>query len=190
MSIILVGAFMLGSVAAPAPTSTLTLSATAVRASYRHDEPQLIRVTLENTADPSVIDFSNPVFSVVVPWLTFGRPLSGWPYLQVAFEITDPDGVTLARIDDGFFQKLVPADPSWFRELHAGQFFGNVVDLRVLGFRCEKRGRYSLRAHLSSDARVWVDSWLKKHARERLLFSYDHVFGGKIDSEATSFMIE
>jgi hypothetical protein len=192
MGLMVLAAILAGAGATPQRPISLSLTATPVRSVYRVGEAQLVRVTLENTADPSVVDFSDPVFVVVVPRLTFGRTLSGWPYLQVVFEVTDPDGLAVVPVEDEMLSKLVPPDPSWFSELHAGQFFGNVVDLRSLGFRSLKRGAFTVRARLSSDARMWLDAWLKKHRRDRdtLLFSYDHVFEGRLESETTSFAIE
>jgi hypothetical protein len=105
--------------------------------------------------------------------------------LVVRFEILDPDGrLLVSKLDGGGFPKLAPPEPSWFGELHAGQFFGRVVDLRApwLGFSFAKPGTYEITPRVSTDALMWLDSWLKKHHRKKdtLPFSYAHVFQGSL----------
>jgi hypothetical protein len=114
--------------------------------------------------------------------------------LVVRFEILDPEGRLLVSNPDELpLPKLVPPDPSWFDELHAGEFFGRVVDLRApwLGYSFAKPGTYVVTARVSTDARLWLDAWLKEHRRTKdsLLFSYADVFQGSLAANVVRFTL-
>jgi hypothetical protein len=176
---------------AAAADGPLTLTALPVRASYSADDAVLVRLTLENSAFP---DHWDAPFFVVIPRLTLGGGPAGWPYLVVRFQVTNPDGQMLVPKPIGLQgPKLLPPDTSWFAELHAGNFFGRVVDLRAppYGFSFARRGTYVATASVASSAREWLDGWLKRHHRqaESLPFSYAHVFQGSVAAEPVRFTI-
>jgi hypothetical protein len=91
------------------------------------------------------------------------------------------------------FERLVEPDLSWFSELHVGAFFGRTVDLSTdwLGFTFSTPGTYTVQTTLTTGARQWLDSWLKRNRKDpqRLPFSYAHVFGGTLVAAPVAVVI-
>jgi hypothetical protein len=179
--------------AAPPSESHLVVVAAPVSSAASAQRPVLIRVTLLNDA-PESPRFEDAVFFVLVKRLTFGSPvLKGWPYLHLDFEITDPDGKLLVPPPIPIPDRLALPQLDWFDELHAGEFFGRTIPLQSewIGYRFAKLGRYRVRARISTDARIWLDEWLRTKRKDpsSLPFSYEHVFGGTLLSEPTVLTI-
>jgi hypothetical protein len=172
--------------AAPAPT----LSAEVVGGPHTRGAPILVRVTLTNEATHGN-DHSR--FFVLVPRLTFGDKKPDWPTLQVAFDVTGPDGRALVPTPKETFPRLAEPQVSWFDELHAGEFFGRTVDLTApwLGFAFPTSGTYTVRATLTTGARRWLDGWLLRNNKDRadLRFSYDDVFEGTLAAPPAQVLI-
>ncbi|MCP3960452.1 MAG: hypothetical protein GY719_21620 [bacterium] len=170
----------------------LSFSAVPVSDSVSKGDPVLVRVTLSNDA---ALGAAEPVFFVLVPRLVVGaRPMPEWPYLQVTFEVTDPDGRRMEAQPPPELGKLAEPQLNWLEELHAGEFFGRTVDLSSvwIGFRFQKSGAYTIRARLSCGARQWLDAWLHRNGTSSgsLPFSYEHVFGGSLESEPLRIVVE
>jgi len=165
---------------ARASDATPEFTALAVRPSYSLGAPVLVRLTLTNNAQPA--GYEAPFF-VLIPRLTFGPQLPDWPYLQVAFSVTGPDGRPVLPTLLAPY-KLAEPQITQFSELHAGDFFGRTVDLSAqwVGFSFPTPGKYVVKATLSTGARRWLNEWLKGKGNRKsgLPFSQEHVWGGTL----------